>query len=591
MKSVIFIIFFSFVSIVLTAQNGKSEKRGIAYGYHSEADMAAIAPGLSWWYNWGVQPESSIATVYANYDMDFVPMTWNNGFNETALRNFYSSHPDAKYLLAFNEPNFTSQANMKPSVVAAAWHRLESIASDYNLEIVGPAVNWCGNCVSEGGVTFTNPYEYLDSFFSACPDCKVDYIAVHNYMCYAGALSAYIDGFKKYGKKIWLTEFACMDQSNITLDMQKSYMKGALDYLENDSMIFRYSWFIGRSSTAYPYNDIFAAQSGQLSELGQFYVDYHAYIPDTSYYRPVPDRIEAENFTSMYGIQTQTVSDFDGFDNVGWVDPGDWLEYNIDIPADGGYFLYTRIASNASTSLIFKLDGSNTDTLKVPYTGGWQSWKTLEMPVQLPSGKHKLMIYAPSGNFNLNWIRISDHKNNLPVVNAGADQIIYYPETSTSLVSDCSDLDGDKLSYKWTKASGPSSFEIKQPSSAETDVSGLVKGKYTFRLTASDGTDIVSDLISVELAFAAEAGNVREQKLSVYPNPFRDKLLIKNPFQQKDMLVTITDPAGRQIYSATFSKGDESYEINTSGLQAGMYIISISDGTKIFKQTIIKAVQ
>src|SRR4030042_5118100 len=118
-------------------QDGRSEKRGIAYGYHSEADMAAISVGVSWWYNWYHQPENGVAGVYQNYDMDFVPMTWNNNFNETGLRAYYSSHPEARYLLAFNEPNFLGQANMKPSQVAAAWPRLEDIASDFNLKIVG----------------------------------------------------------------------------------------------------------------------------------------------------------------------------------------------------------------------------------------------------------------------------------------------------------------------------------------------------------------------------------------------------------------------------------------------------------------------
>jgi hypothetical protein len=104
---------------------------------------------LSWVYNWGPAPQESIDAVYVENNIEFVPMAWNGSFNETALRQYYSTHPDAKFLLGFNEPNFKEQANMKPSEAAAKWPLLEAIAADYGLQIVGPAVNWCGNCVSK----------------------------------------------------------------------------------------------------------------------------------------------------------------------------------------------------------------------------------------------------------------------------------------------------------------------------------------------------------------------------------------------------------------------------------------------------------
>lgn len=391
----------------------KSPKKGIAYGYHSEADMAADSKSLSWWYNWAVTPESTVANVFANYNMDFVPMAWNGNFDETTLRAFYASHPNAKYLLGFNEPNFTTQANLTPRQAAALWPKLESIAADYNLKIVGPAVNYCDKCISINGVTISNPVQYLDSFFVACPTCKVDYIAVHNYMCYSGALKSYIDGFKKYGKKIWLTEFACWDQPTITLDMQKSYVLGALDYLENDTMIFRYSWFTGDRAGGYPYISLFQPQSGVLSDLGNLYVTYNP-VHDTSAYVDVPARIEAESYNTMNGVSIEGVSDVDGVADVGWIDPGDWLEYNINVPAAGLYYVFFRIASNASTSLELRENGTTLGTLQVPSSGGWQIWKTLKTAITLPQGKQKLQVYTGTGQFNLNWLTISDNENALP---------------------------------------------------------------------------------------------------------------------------------------------------------------------------------
>jgi len=176
------------------------QKRGMAYGHHSPEDLKALSPEISWWYNWSVEPESTVAGVFGNYGFEFVPMTWNGSFDEEKLKSYLTLHPEAKYLLAFNEPNFKDQANMTPSAAAALWPKLEAIAKTYSLKIVAPAVNYCGNCVQENGVTYTDPVKYLDDFFAACPNCKVDYIAVHCYMNNVSALQWYVGLFKKYGK-------------------------------------------------------------------------------------------------------------------------------------------------------------------------------------------------------------------------------------------------------------------------------------------------------------------------------------------------------------------------------------------------------
>ncbi|MBN1127518.1 MAG: glycoside hydrolase family protein [Chitinispirillaceae bacterium] len=270
------------VTFLAGPSHARSFKRGLAYGYNAPADLAAISPGVHWWYNWAVTPETAVADVYRTYGMEFVPMAWGAGFNTTRLRTFLQSNPDVKYILGFNEPNFRSQANLTPSAAAAAWPALEAIADEFNLEIVGPAVNYCGDCVSENGTSYTDPVVYLDDFFAVCPGCRVDYIAVHNYMCYRSALQSYINRFYKYGKKIWLTEFACWDQpaSVVTSQFQIDYMRAALSALESDTMVFRYAWFIGRTDDigAYPYQSIFAAAPGVLTDLGRHYVDFPASV-------------------------------------------------------------------------------------------------------------------------------------------------------------------------------------------------------------------------------------------------------------------------------------------------------------------------
>jgi hypothetical protein len=111
---------------------------------------------------------------------------------------------------------------------------------------------------------------YFDKFFAACPNCQVDYLAVHWYACSLSALKNYITGMKKYGKPIWLTEFACGD-GDTALANQKAYMQAAVPYLESEPAVARYAWFSGRT-TAIPNVNLLAG-SGALTELGQIYVN------------------------------------------------------------------------------------------------------------------------------------------------------------------------------------------------------------------------------------------------------------------------------------------------------------------------------
>jgi hypothetical protein len=108
------------------------------------------------------------------------------------------------------------------------------------------------------------------------------------------------------------------------------------------------------------------------------------------------------------------VKDVDGTADVGWIDAGDWLEYNINVPESMEYYFYFRIASSAKTSLEVRENGTALDTLQIPSSGGWQNWSTLMMPLALSQGKHKLRVYTDEGKFNLNWITISDVVNSTP---------------------------------------------------------------------------------------------------------------------------------------------------------------------------------
>lgn len=272
MKDILTIVFIFFALSALSQP--RSPKRGLGYGDNSPQDLLALSKGISWYYNWYHQPEASVINVYQNYNIDYVPMAWNGAFNKQAMHDFLSTHPGVKYILGFNEPNFVDQAKLTPSQAAALWPDIEAVADEFELEIVSPAVNYCDNCVSENGTTYTDPVKYLDDFFAACKNCRVDHIAIHCYMENVSALQWYVGQFKKYGKPIWLTEFAAWE-GQPTLQEQKKFMIDAVGYLETDPDVFRYAWFTGRFDNKSPFIGLLQ-QPGVLTTLGDIYVNLPA---------------------------------------------------------------------------------------------------------------------------------------------------------------------------------------------------------------------------------------------------------------------------------------------------------------------------
>jgi len=89
-----------------TTTPAKSNKRGIAYDLASPADLAALAPGVSWWYNWSPAPNTGVPTDYVTrYSMDFYPMLWNGNFDTVSIESFLRANQQVHYLLVLNEPN------------------------------------------------------------------------------------------------------------------------------------------------------------------------------------------------------------------------------------------------------------------------------------------------------------------------------------------------------------------------------------------------------------------------------------------------------------------------------------------------------
>jgi len=243
-----------------------SRKRGIAYGYHSDADLTALSAGIGWWYNWAPRPDGTLMSGYPRLGVEYVPMVWGGNFDVATLERQVPA--GAKYLLTFNEPNFGAQANLTPAQAAALWPQIETFAKSRGMKLVSPAVNYCGSPCNE-----TDPFVWLQKFFAACTGCQVDYVAMHWYACTRAALTTTLARYEQqFGKPLWVTEFSCLDEPARVNDAgELAYMREAVAVLEADPMVFRYAWFSGRFASQ-PVVNLLAPTSGQLTPLGQQYV-------------------------------------------------------------------------------------------------------------------------------------------------------------------------------------------------------------------------------------------------------------------------------------------------------------------------------
>ena len=634
-KVVVFLLLLFFISEANS--QSKSYKRGVSYGFHSEKDMQNFSKNISWWYNWAAEPDIAIRDTYKNYGVDFTPMSWNgNGIN--AVNNWVNQDPNVKYILGFNEPNFTDQANMTPKQAATAWPAFQEIANLHNLKTVGPAVNYCGDCVTENGVTYNDPFKYLDDFFTACQDCDVDFIALHWYGG-GNSIVEYVENARKYNKPIWVTEFASWDNSVTNVEDQKKYLAGTVNFLERDPDVYRYSWFIGRrqsGQTSYPFIDLYGAE-GELTELGKIYMNIPVYDPAMKF--QIPGKIEAEEYFLMSGLFAEITSDTDGFLNIGWTDNNDWAEYKINVNKSGTYNLYTRIAGTNTGIIDFLVDNKLAATLNTPSTGDWQNWKTVSTKIELEKGEHLLKMLIKDAGFNINWIAVSENlilepnnfniqvigetcseKNNGKIIISANESLNYevnlngsnYPFTTNKAIDNltpglhnicitvigetyeqCYNIEipeGTLVSGKAVITSKKAKIEINQGTAPfQVFVNGnlvLQTSSPTFNIKVKQGDEIqVKTAVSCEGIYSKMIDSFDE--ITAYPNPTSGTVEIAFPTTQKEVSIALYNIQSQLISVKTYTVINGKTELSLKDKPSGVYIAKI-DSEKPLNLKIIK---
>ena len=407
--------------------DAQSIKRGVSENqFQFKAQMEAIAPGACWYYNWGAAPGRYLANETC---MEFVPMCWNGNYNATSIRNYVKEHPEVKYLLGFNEPNFTAQANMTPAQAAEQWAAVQALAKEFNLKLVAPALNYSPNA------PYQDPTQWMDEFVQLVGNDAFDYVAIHSYGGFGVMKDLATTFHERYGKEVWVTEFCYWPNegdpnSTVSPESQIASMVQSLEWLEKTEWIHRYAWFkaIGESSASRGpnYGLILSGKAEaprELSEQGKVYVNLWDF--DTKHYNLTGEWVAAKDFIAQNAVTLGTSADPEGaVIEINRFNAGASLDYQFEVPSAGDYILTMRVSGQGEpvrfdpTVGIYTVDAEGNEVTVVSgptqfsLTGDNDAYKEVRFSMQLEAGKQTLRIKdtapgQPSG-MHISVLRLAD---------------------------------------------------------------------------------------------------------------------------------------------------------------------------------------
>lgn len=122
--------------------------------------------------------------------------------------------------------------------------------------------------------------------------------------------------------------------------------------------------------------------------------------------------VEAESYSAMFGVKTESSQDVGSSITLSYLDPGDWVSYgnsSLHVAVAGFYKIIVRVASpQGRGGLRFhEMDNSKQyGTFSMPVTGSYQTWVNVERQIFLEAGVHKFGFTIEDSGFNVNWFKV-----------------------------------------------------------------------------------------------------------------------------------------------------------------------------------------
>lgn len=384
------------IRVVAMDEIVQSRKRGVCANKLHPEDFIALAPGVSWYYNWhfaGDQPPEGTP-------FEFIPMVWGDTPERLeGLKNYLAQGHRPRAILINNEPNLKGQAFITPAQSADLHRRVYDITRDLNIPLVGPhmAIGSGRNAsitahdpIEDKEVTYTFMIPFLRAFLHFLGDTRIDGIGVHPYGQAGEAIWSANITYREFQKPVWVTEYAWWHAPDMTESIR--YLVKATHFYEHAPHVHGYAWFkerIPRRATI----SLLTENPGELSELGQAYVRMPVHDPALHY--RLPGRLNAARHAGVTAMDIDLAHD-----------PADFLRmYATDANARITYHLYApepltldlRLsASGPAGEFHIQLGEHTVGTVALPDSDADASARpTSTLTLTLPQGPHQLTVLLP----------------------------------------------------------------------------------------------------------------------------------------------------------------------------------------------------
>lgn len=297
-------------------------------------------------------------------------------------------------------------------------------------------------------------------------------------------------------------------------------------------------------------------------------------------FKPIPAKIEAEQFDNSNSCCTEPTSDAGGGRNVSYIGGSTWFEYDIAVPVSGNYRVQFRVAMNNATSLRVMQDTTTLTTVALPSSGGWQKWITVtSAPIAFSAGNKTIRIQSNASGWNFNWLKFV-HADSVSL-----SRIVVTPD-SVRLTS------GDTQQYK--------AVAYGQDSSVMSSVIPVwatsIKGSSTISTTGLFTAGNV-DCTKTGTVTATANGVTGKVQVTVRPAPVLTRMVITpdtatvpvnasqqftvTGYDQLDSLMailpvwTVSDTTATVTQSGVFTSGNGAGNVNVTASVGGVSVTAV----------------
>ena len=217
-----------------------SSKRGFADAGANYSNLQAT--GAGWYYTWGLGEGYP-----GSFDAQFAPMFWGGWAVNSGNINAVKNNADVEWVLGFNEPERSDQANMTVSQAISSWTTLSNGFAGSGKKLVSPAVS----DTSDGKA-------WMSDFMTQANNngLQVDAVAFHWYGWSSPsnpsqAASNFIGSmnwYHQWGLPVFVTEFAIHDWGGAYTDEEVSeanrqFLDIVIPWMESTSWVQGYAWY------------------------------------------------------------------------------------------------------------------------------------------------------------------------------------------------------------------------------------------------------------------------------------------------------------------------------------------------------------